>query len=490
METIGQFITAVADFLCGYPLFFLLIGGGLYLFVSSGAVSLRRLPESVRALRTKSGNRTTGQISSAQALASAVAGTVGLGNIAGVAIALAVGGPGAIFWMWISALVGMCTKYHEGALAIMYKGRGSDGKPRGGIMYIIEQAFGERWRPLARFFAIAGMFGTLCIINANQLTQALVTGLTDPVSVSQSGFFTFAGSLIGTDADGGLRLIIGLAIALVVALVVLSGVRRIARVSSVLVPFMVGVYFLMVVYIICTHIGKVPAVFSSIFTEAFNLRAGFGAFIGIAIIGARRAALVNDAGIGTASIMHGASRNTEPVREGLVAMLGPALDSGFVCTLTALALLLCFDFGGSQEVRGLEVAMQVFDSAIPGGALMLLFVVTCFALSSMFSYSYYGTSCAAYLFGEKRARLYTVLYILSLVVFAVVPVGVAVGMTDLFYFFMAVPAMTTILILSPRVRMATRKYFDGRKADVNHEGAIANDNKADNGPGSSPDSKG
>lgn len=464
METIGQYIVSVADFLCGYPLFFLLIGGGLYLFIASGAVSVRRLPESIRALRTKSGNRTTGQISSAQALMSAVAGTVGLGNIAGVAIALAVGGPGAIFWMWVSALVGMCTKYHEGVLAIMYKGRAGDGSPRGGIMYIIEQAFGARWRAWARFFAIAGMFGTLCIINANQLTQALVTGLSDPEAVAASPFFSGAGALIGTDADGGLRLIIGLAIALTVALVVLNGVRRIARVASVLVPFMVGVYFLMVAYIICTHIGKVPEVISSIFTEAFNLRAGFGAVIGVAIIGARRAALVNDAGIGTASIMHGASRNTEPVREGLVAMLGPALDSGFVCTLTALALLLCFDFGGSQEVRGLEVAMQAFGNAIPGGSMMLLFIVTCFALSSMFSYSYYGTSCAAYLFGEKRARLYTIAYILSLVVFAVVPVGVAVGLTDLFYFLMAVPAMSTIILLSPRVRRATREYFDRRKA--------------------------
>lgn len=459
MESIGQFIVTVADFLCGYPLFFLLIGGGLYLFIASGAVSIRRLPDSIRALRAKNGNAATGQISSAQALVSAVAGTVGLGNIAGVAIALAVGGPGAIFWMWISAMVGMCTKYHEGALAIMYKGRGSDGKPRGGIMYIIEQAFGPKWKPLARFFAIAGMFGTLCIINANQLTQALVSGLTTPESVSASPLFTAAGSLIGTDADGGLRLIIGISIALVVALVVLSGVRRIAHVATVLVPFMVGVYFLMVLYIIAMNLGDVPRVIQSIFTEAFNLRAGFGALAGIAIIGARRAALVNDAGIGTASIMHGASRNTQPVREGLVAMLGPALDSGFVCTLTALALLLCVDFGETGDIRGLELAIQAFGEAIPGGAYLLLFVVTCFALSSMFSYSFYGTCCAEYLFGTRKARYYTWAYILSLVIFAVVPLGVAVGLTDLFYAFMAIPAMSTILILSGRVRAATRTFF-------------------------------
>lgn len=479
MEKIGEYIVAIADFLCGYPLFFLLIGGGLYLFIASGAVSLRRLPESVRVLREKSPDSKTGQISSLQALLSAVAGTVGLGNIAGVAIALVIGGPGAIFWMWVSAMVGMCTKYHEGALAVMYKGKGKDGEPRGGIMYIIERAMGSKWKPLARFFAVAGMFGTLCIINANQLTEALVTGLTKPENVATSGFLQSVGSLIGTGPDGGLRLIIGLAIALVVALVVLNGIRRIARVATVLVPFMVGVYFLMVLYIILTNLGDVPGVFRSIFTEAFNLRAGFGAFAGVAVIGARRAALINDAGIGTASIMHGASRNARPVREGLVAMLGPALDSGFVCTLTAIALLLCVDFSHVEGIKGLEIAMKAFDEAVPFGAALLLFVVTCFALSSMFSYSYYGTQCATYLFGEKRARWYTYAYILSLVVFAVVPLGVAVGMTDLFYACMAFPAMFTILYLSGHVRRATRKYFSPAPAADKAETHNTDNKKSD-----------
>lgn len=480
-ENLGQYIVTVADFLCGYPLFFLLIGGGLYLFIASGAVSIRRLPESIQALRNKNVDPSKGQISSAQALVSAVAGTVGLGNIAGVAIALVVGGPGAIFWMWMSALVGMCTKYHEGSLAIMYKGKGKDGSPRGGIMYIIEGALGRKWKPVAVFFAIAGMFGTLCIINANQLTEALVTGVTTPESVQSNSLFTLAGSLIGMDANGGLRLIIGLAIALIVALVVLSGVKRIARVATVLVPFMVGVYFLMVLYVILTHIGDVPGVFKSIFTEAFNLRAGFGAFAGIAIIGARRAALVNDAGIGTASIMHGASGNDKPVREGLVAMLGPALDSGLVCTLTAVALLLCVDFSSVEGIKGLEIAMKAFGETVPAGEYLLLFVVTCFALSSMFSYSFYGTSCAAYLFGDKKARYYTVAYILSLVVFAVVPVGVAVGMTDLFYAFMAIPAMSTILILSGKVRKATREYFAAAKPEKKKPETL---NSPQNTPGS------
>lgn len=459
-EAIGNFIVTVADFLCGYPLFFLLIGGGLYLFLRSGFISLRRLPASVRVLRQGTDKSKSGEISSLQALLSAVAGTVGLGNIAGVAIALVVGGPGAIFWMWISAIVGMCTKFHEGALAIMFKGHDKDGQPRGGIMYIIENAFGPKWKPLAVFFAVAGMFGTLCIINANQLTEAVVSTFTTPEGLENSAFFTAVGSLTGLGSTGAFRLTFGLAVALIVALVVLRGVKRIARVATVLVPFMVGVYFLMVLYIIATHFGEVPGVFRIIFTEAFNLQAGFGAFAGIAIIGARRAALVNDAGIGTASIMHGASRNTEPVREGLVAMLGPALDSGLVCTLTATAILLMFpDFDSVEGVQGLSIAMDAFSRAIPGGAYLLMVVVFCFSLSSMFSYSYYGTACATYLFGQDRAKFYTWFFIITLVIFAVIPVGVAVGLTDLFYAFMAFPAMGTILALSSHVRRAARAFF-------------------------------
>jgi AGCS family alanine or glycine:cation symporter len=461
LDLLGHYIVTIADFVCGYPLFFLLIGGGLFLFISSGAVSIRRLPSSIKVLREKTDHK-SGQISSVQALLSAVAGTVGLGNIAGVAIALVMGGPGAIFWMWISAIVGMATKYHEGALAIMYKGKDNHGNPKGGMMYIIEQGLGSRWKPMARFFAFAGMFGTLCIMNANQLTEGVMTVFTSPESVASSGFLSGIASITGMTNAESFKLIFGIIVAAIVAWVVMRGVTRIAHVASILVPFMVGIYFLMVLYIIVTNIDAVPGVFESIFTEAFNLKAGFGALAGIAIIGARRAALVNDAGIGTASIMHGASRNTQPVREGLIAMLGPSIDSGLVCTLTAIALLLAGDFSNVEGVKGLEVAMRAFDSAIPGGAYMLMFVVLCFGLSSMFSYSYYGTSCATYLFGVRKARVYTWCYIASLVLFAIVPLEAAVGLCDLFYAFMAFPTMIAILALSGRVRRATKQYFAER----------------------------
>lgn len=458
-EYLGKFIVEIADFLCGYPLFFLLIGGGLFLLVSSGFVSLRRLPWALRELRRKDEAR-NGQISSAQALASVIAATVGLGNIAGVAIALVMGGPGAIFWMWVSALVGMATKYHEGVLAIKYKGTDDRGEPQGGPMHIITRGLGPRWTPLAKSFAVAGLFGTLCIMNANQLTEAFMTTFTTPEGIASSDFLSSFGSAIGLDNVEAYKLLFGVAVAALVAVVILGGIRRIANVASVMVPSMVGVYFLMVLYIIVTRIDAVPGVFASIFSEAFNLQAGFGALAGIAIIGARRAALVNDAGIGTASIMHGASRNNNPVREGLIAMLGPAIDSGLVCTLTATAILLCVpDLGAVEGVKGLEVAMTAFGRGIPYGEYLLMFIVACFALSSMFSYSFYGSTCASYLFGSRRARWYSYFFLGTMVVFAVVPLEAAVGMCDLFYALMAIPTMIAIVGLSGKVREETRKYF-------------------------------
>lgn len=457
MEQFTEFITQAAELLCGYPLFILLIGGGLYLFISSGMVSLRRLPAAVRELR-RGNDSTRGQISSVQALASTIGATVGLGSIAGVAIALVLGGPGAIFWMWVSAIVGMSTKYHEGVLTTMYKGTDDRGIPQGGTMHIIERGLGRSWKPLARFFAIAGMFGTLCIMNANQLTEAFMSTFTTPDGIAANGLLSNVGYILGISNAQTYKLLFGCAVCALVSLVIFGGITRIANVASILVPFMVGLYFIAVLYIIISNIHGVPAVIGRIFSEAFSLRAGFGAFIGIAIIGARRAALVNDAGIGTATLMHGASRNETPVREGLIAMLGPSIDSGLVCTLTAVAILLCGDVD-VQGVQGLQVAVGAFSRGIPGGEYLLMLIVACFALSSMFSYSFYGSTCASYLFGSRSARWYKLFFVLSMIVFAMIPLEAAVGVCDLFYALMAFATMTTVLYLSPKVREATRQYF-------------------------------
>lgn len=444
LEKAANILGEVADYVCGYPLFFTLIGGGLILLIYSRFISIRRIPQAIKALRE---SKATGksEISSAQALASAIAATVGMGNIAGVAIALAMGGPGAIFWMWISAIVGMSTKYHEGVLAVKYRSMSSDGQPLGGPMHIIRAALSSRWLPLASLFAFAGMFGTLCIMNANQLTEATMSTI--------SSF---------TDIESPLlcKTIIGLSIASIVALVVLGGVKRIATVASVLVPFMVGAYFLLVAYIVATHLPQVPDALASIFREAMTLKAGWGGLAGIAIIGARRAALVNEAGVGTASIMHGTSANQSPVREGLVAMLGPAIDSGFVCTLTALALILCGDLTAADgTIKGLDMAMNAFGSAIPGGQYMLMVIVACFAISSMFSYSFYGSRCATYLFGKKAELIYIIFFIATLILFAIIPLNAAIGLCDLFFALMVFPNMIMLLRLRRHVKQETDSYF-------------------------------
>lgn len=435
-----EFIIKLSDFICGYPLFCWLIGGGLFLFVRSGAVPLRRLGAAVRSLRS-SKQTGQGQITSFQALMSAISATVGMGNIAGVAIALVVGGPGAIFWMWVSALLGMATKFFEGTLTIMFKGRNDKGEVRGGPMYVITQGLGARFRPLAVMFSCAGLVGCLSVMQANQFVEAVTT--------------VFAPAAAGSF---WLRFAIGLVMTAIVASVVLGGITRISKVASKLVPAMVSLYFLLVAAVIVLHFRQIPSVFASIFEGAFSLRAGLGALAGVALTGARRAMLVNEAGVGTAMMMHGASRNAEPVREGFVAMLGPAIDSGLVCTLTAMPILIA-DSYHVEGVKGLAVALQSFDVLIPvAGKYLLMVLVTVFAFSTMFSYSYYGRTCSEFLFGRDKARYYDWFYLAMILVASVITLDVAVSIMDMAFALMSVPTMIAIFKLSPKVVQALKDF--------------------------------
>ena len=435
-----EFIINLSDFICGYPLFCWLIGGGLFLFVRSRAVPLRRLGAAVRSLRS-SKQSGAGQITSFQALMSAISATVGMGNIAGVAIALVVGGPGAIFWMWVSALLGMSTKFFEGTLTIMFKGRNDKGEVRGGPMYVITQGLGARFRPLAVMFSCAGLIGCLSVMQANQFVEAVTT--------------VFAPAAAGSF---WLRFAIGLVMTAIVASVVLGGITRISKVASKLVPAMVSMYFLLVAAVIVLHFRQIPAVFASIFEGAFSLKAGLGALAGVALTGARRAMLVNEAGVGTAMMMHGASRNAEPVREGFVAMLGPAIDSGLVCTLTAMPILIA-DSYHVEGVKGLAVALQSFDVLIPvAGKYLLMVLVTVFAFSTMFSYSYYGRTCSEFLFGRDKARYYDWFYLAMILVASVITLDVAVSIMDMAFALMSVPTMIAIFKLSPKVVQALKDF--------------------------------
>ncbi|MBO4571533.1 MAG: alanine:cation symporter family protein [Bacteroidales bacterium] len=453
-SSVGDAIVSFSDFICGYPLFFLLIGGGLFFLIYSRFTPLRRYGRAVQALRVKESGA-EGQISSFEALTSAIAATVGMGNIAGVAVALSIGGPGAIFWMWISAIVGMATKFFEGTLAVMYKGKDDAGEVQGGPMYMITEGLGKKWKPMAVFFSVFGLIGTLCVMQANQLTESVTTIFFAPESNTAT-----------------LRLIIGIVICLIVSTVILGGIKRISKIASRMVPLMVALYFLLVFYIMIRHASLIPGVFRDIFTGAFTPRGalggGIGSIITIALTGVRRAALVNEAGVGTASMMHGASKNNEPVREGLVAMLGPSIDSGLICTLTAIAILTgaainpsIVPSSGVGSMEGLRFALNAFSAAIPGVGHYLLFaIVLLFAFSTMFSYSYYGQKCTGFLFGSRYSKYYNWFFLAMLIVAAVIPLRVAVSIIDTAYALMALPTMLTLFILAPKVRKAMDKYFN------------------------------
>ncbi|MGN1214875.1 MAG: alanine/glycine:cation symporter family protein [Candidatus Cryptobacteroides sp.] len=435
-----RIITAVSDFVCGYPLFILLIGGGLFLFVYSGFVPLRKFGASIRALGHESDGE--GQISSLQALMTTISSTVGMGNIAGVAIAICMGGPGAIFWMWVSALLGMATKFFEGTLAIMYRGRDENGNVKGGPMYMMTEGISPKLKPLAVFFAFFGMIGCFCVMQANQLTESITTVITEP---------------FGIETTLTVKLVIGIVMASLVAVVVVGGIDRISKLATKIVPFMVSIYFLLVLVVIVLYFDRLPGVFSQIVSSAFDFRAGFGAVAGIAIIGARRAMYVNEAGVGTASLMHGASKNNDPVREGLVAMLGPAIDSGLVCTLTAIPIIMAGNYE-VEGVKGLAIALNSYEALLPGwGKYMLVVVVTFFAFSTMFSYSIYGIKCASYLFGEKRGQWYKYLYLAVILLSCVASLSTVVSIMDFAFAMMAFATMSTILYLSPRVMALLRK---------------------------------
>ncbi|MFN3800564.1 alanine/glycine:cation symporter family protein [Belliella pelovolcani] len=443
----GDFIINFSNWIWDTPMLVLLMGGGFILFVYSGFLPFRRLGHAIKLVQGKYDDQNLpGQISSRQALSAAIAATVGLGNISGVAIAINMGGPGAIFWMWMSAFVGMATKYFSCSLAIMYRGKDSYGEVQGGPMYVIEEGMGKKWKPLAILFSVAGVLGLLSIFQANQLTAVLRSVLLIPN---------------GLDSGDSTKWVLGISMMLIVGVVILGGIKRIAMVASRLVPFMVGVYFISVIIILIQYIGNVPAMLQLIVVDAFTGQAVMGGAVGaVIILGARRAAFSNEAGIGTAPMVHGASKNNEPVREGLIAMLGPFIDTIVVCTLTALVILLT-GVWESTENDGVRLTLSAFEMALPGiGKYLLMIAVLVFAMSTMFTYSYYGHKCFIYLFGPKKADYYNYFYLLTIVAGAVVSLEVVVSFIDGMYAVMAIPTMISTVYLAPKVKAATKDYFN------------------------------
>ena len=455
MEKINYWVSEAASFVWGLPLLILLIGGGLYLLIYSRFLPFAYFAHAINVLRGKYDNpNDPGEISHFQALMTALSSTVGMGNIAGVAVAIAVGGPGAVFWMWVSAIVGMSTKFFTCTLAILYRGKDDAGEIQGGPMYFIVEGLGKAWKPLAIMFSVAGLVGALPVFNVNQLTQAINDILLVPNGYEKS--FT-------TD------LIIGIVLALITGVVILGGLNRISKTASRIVPAMVGLYFIAVLAILFINVDVVPYYFKLIFTDAFaadNYTGDpmFGGILGaLIVLGIRRGAFSNEAGIGTAPMAHGAAKTNEPIREGLVAMLGPFIDTIIVCTLTALSILVT-GVWKTSEANGVSLTAKAFSDAIPGfGPYLLLVCIAVFSISSLFSYSYYGTKCLSFLFGTRHKHIYNYFYIGSILLGATTSLSLMINLIDTFFALMAIPTMLTTLILAPKVMARARLYFDNLK---------------------------
>jgi AGCS family alanine or glycine:cation symporter len=439
MELFDSFWSYAVDIAWGLPLVFLLILGGLYFTIAGRFIPLRGTRHAINILRGRYDDPDDpGEINHFQALSSALSATIGMGNIAGVAIAVSVGGPGAIFWMWIAGLVGMSTKFFTCTLAILYRKKDERGIDQGGPMYYIEVGLGKYFKPLAIMFAVCGMVGCLAMFQVNQLSGLLHNDWSIPKWSTGTACMFFVG------------------------IVILGGIVRVGKVTSKVVPAMFVLYFISASYVILSNYAVVPEILSYIVSQAFGGKALIGggtavAFREVLITGVRRAAFSNEAGIGTAPMAHGAAKTKEPVREGLIAMLGPFLDTNIVCTMTALVIL---STGVPAAEDGVVMTVTAFEKAIPGmGRYILTLVIFLFSVSTMISYSYYSLKCSRYLFGYKFGSYYVYVYIISLFFAAVWSQDTVINILDTSFALMAVPTMIGSLLLSPRVVKATVDYF-------------------------------
>ena len=449
MDIINNFFAELSNFLWGnFGVANLVIGGGIFFLIYSRLTPFRYFKHAFEILLGKHDDPDDeGQISHFQALSTALSSTVGIGNIAGVAVAISLGGPGALFWMWISAIVGMATKFFTCSLGIMYRGYDSDNVLQGGPMYVIEQGMGKKFKFLSYWFSIAGLVGCLSLLQANQLTQIMSDYVVKSFDIEQSF---------------NLNLIIGIIIAILVSSVIFGGLSRIAEVASKIVPFMVMVYLLSGLFIVLSNASSIPAIFSNIFSSAFNGSSVAGGFAGTAIVisqGFRRAAFSNEAGMGTEVMAIGASKNNQPIKSGLVAMIGPLIDTIIVCTITGLVILLSSEWI-EGTYSGVSLTQKSFSNYLGlAGDYILIFSVATFTLSTMFGYSYYGCKCASYLFGTNSKLYYRIFYVLTLVLGSVLSLDLAVNIVDAMFALMAFPTMISALYLAPNIKKEANKYF-------------------------------
>ncbi len=449
MDTYLAVLARIHDHVWGPPMLVLLVGTGLYLTLGLRGLTVRRLGTAFALLWRGRRSTAAGDLSPFNALMTALAATVGTGNIAGVATAIATGGPGAVFWMWVTAVVGMATKYAEAVLAVRYRETDIRGRFQGGPMYYIKNGLGPRWRWLAGTFALLGTvaaFGIGNTVQANSVADVVQQSL------------------------GGAPLTTGLVLAAGTGLVILGGVRWIGAVAGRLVPFMAVAYVGGALVIIALQADRVPAALAMIVGDAFTGTAATGGFLGAGVwaairFGVARGVFSNEAGLGTAPIAHAAARTADPVRQGFIAMLGTFIDTLVICTMTALVIILSGAWTGTDPATGegytgAALTSVAFDGALAGvGGTLVALGLALFAYTTLLGWSFYGERCAEYLWGVGAIVPYRVLWILAIPLGAVAELDPLWALADILNGLMAIPNLAALLLLSPVVFALTREHL-------------------------------
>mgnify|MGYP002764979217 FL=1 len=441
-----NFFTMLDDMVWGAPLLILLVGTGIYLTVRLGLLQVLKLPKAFKLIFAD--DKGQGDISSFAALATALAATVGTGNIVGVATAIKAGGPGALFWMWIAAFFGMATKYSEGLLAIKYRTRDDNGEVSGGPMYYILNGMGKRWKPLAIFFAVAGILVAYFGIGTFSQVNSIASSLENSFGLAPQ--------------------IVSIVVAVIVAIIIFGGIKSISKVAEKVVPFMAIIYILATLAVIFTNFDQILPAFGQIFTGAFTGTAAVSGFAGAVVKeaiqkGIARGVFSNESGLGSAPIAAAAAKTEEPVEQGLVSMTGTFIDTIIICTLTGLSIIV----NEKWTVAGLEGAplTQAAFSSLFGtpGALALTFCLVLFAFTTILGWSYYGERCFEFLFGTKHIKLYRVIFVIMVALGGFLKLELIWIIADIVNGLMALPNLIALLALSPVIIRETKNYFSRMK---------------------------
>ena len=462
LKTIEAVNSAVNNFIWGIPAMVCIIGVGLYLSFRTGFIQIRKFPYSIKNTLGRIFDKSEaadGSITPFQAVCTALAGTVGTGNIAGVAGAITIGGPGAVFWMWISALLGMCTKYSEVTLAVHFREKNSQGDWVGGPMYYIKNGLSKHWHWLAFLFSL---FGVLTVFGTGNATQVNTI-----VTAIDSLMLNF--NLASSGSLSTINLVIGIVIAIAVALILIGGIRRIGKVTETLVPFMALLYILLGLGVVILNIQQIPAVFQSIFEGAFHPAAFTGGMVGTLFTsmkkGVSRGIFSNEAGLGTGSIAHATADTSQPVKQGLFGIFEVFTDTIVICTLPAL-IILCSGINVPYgQAAGAELTIQGFTATYGGWvSIFTAIALCCFAFSTTIGWGLYGSRCIEFLFGTKTIRPFMIVYSLVAILGATVDLGLLWSIAETFNGLMSIPNLIAVFLLSGTVVKLTKEYFGAKKA--------------------------